>query len=254
MNKIILWFLGAASLCIGGWALYRFFKPVPQTEQPRTEEPKSHEQPTREQALLEVLQQQRTLAVELACRDSCGRLFRDLSACIQNLLAQEQRSCSKDSVFCRRLTVIAENESLSFRLETREPRPMPLPLTEEEKNADAETLEALLQQEQPASRPAADFPWEKVVEDLLPCLENLLRFSEAGDAAKCREQLKALRETLERHSIHPLWYQELEEPMQEVLYWKFVHAPGYPIPALFYQTEGQSIHVGTPGRTGETIP
>jgi len=264
MNKHLIWLLGAAALVGAGWYLYQAWQKnrrgeklpqeEPKIEEPEKEPPEKVEEPTGQQKLLQQLTALRKHQAQLQYRQDCAAFFLEISGCIQDWLAQEVRSCSKDSVFCRRLAVAAENESLTYRMESRKQPPQPRPVTEVEATMEEQALEALLEQEDRQYTPAVvDIPWDAVVQALLPFLEGILRWAENADAGKCREGLKQLREILTEQNIQVLWYQDPAVGNNDERYWDFVHTGGYPIPALYYRADDQFIHVGVPGRTGEEI-
>jgi len=206
---------------------------------------------TEKQRLLEQLRQQREKTALSNYRQDCAVLFDGLSGGIQDLLAQENRPCSRDSVFCRRLQVSAENESMDSRLHSRKPRQSPEPISPEIEAADEEALREMIRVEKSQYRePVVVLPWEKLIEELVPCLEKLMRSADDGKAEDCREALKELRRILELHHICPIWYDDEMVKQNEVMQWDYISASTYPVPALYYKTETEYIRVGAPGYAG----
>lgn len=267
MKTMLLWILGLAVMSAIGWILLRTLKKktiteIPLNEAPEKEKPVVEElppekptttEPLNEQQQLtqQLLQQRKELAV-LIYRQDCGKLFHNISACLQDLLAQEKRPCPREDLFCRRLTVCINNKSLDYRISTRETMQEPKPLSYDEATADATILRAkIIREKSQYSPPMIDIPWDSLMESLLPCLEQLILSAEAGQAEECRNLLDQMQQHLAAHEIFPLWYQE--EPVQQdsEKRWDFVNGTSYSIPALYYRMDNRYIHIGAPGCTGD---
>ncbi len=240
MKTMLLWLLGSLAVCLAGWRLYLLL-----TKEPPVVEPP----PTEQQRLLEQLRQQREEIALANYRQDCAALFSGLSGGIQALLAQENRPCSRDSVFCRRLQVSAENESLGSRLVSRKPMQSPEPISPETEVADEETLREMIRAEKSrCPDPVVVLHWEKLTDELAPCLESLMRSAEEGKAEDCRAGLKELRRILETHHIYPVWYHDEAVQQNEDMQWDYIFSPSYPVPTLYYRLNAEYIRVGVPGR------
>ena len=117
MKISILWIAGGLVLCFAGWLLLRTLKnkkitpPAAEQEEPLNEQ----------QQALALLRQHRKEMALAHSRYDCAALFSSLSGGIQAILAQESRPCPRDAVFCHRLAVTAENESLLLRTSISSP-------------------------------------------------------------------------------------------------------------------------------------
>lgn len=267
MKTMLLWLIGLAVMSTTVWILFRTSKentttelPLNETlekeksvpEKPPQEKSSTTEPLTEQQQLIQQLLQQRKELAVLIYRQDCGNLFHNISACLQDLLAQEQRSCSREDLFCRRLTICINNKSLDYRISTRETMQEPKPLSYEEATADATILRAkIIREKSQYSPPMIDIPWDSLMESLLPCLEQLILSAEAGQAEECRHLLAQMQQHLAAHRIFPLWYHEETVQQDPEKRRDFVKGASYSIPALYYRMANRYIHIGAPGCTGE---
>lgn len=250
MKTSILWIAGSLVLCFAGWLLLRTLKnkksTTPAAEQ---EEPLSEQQ----QALA-LLRQHREEMALARYRQDCATLFSSLSGGIQAILAQESRTCPRDAVFCHRLAVAAENESLLFQIESRKERQVPNPITPEEAEAAPETIREIIRVETLQSPvPGVKLPWETLMEQLLPCLEALPEAAEADRAEDCRGLLAQLRKILADYSIYPVWYHDSVVQHTPVMQLDYISRPAYPVPVLYYREHDTYIRIGATGCTGTII-
>ena len=204
----------------------------------------------KQQLLLQLIQQREENAL-LQYRMDCAALFEGLSGAIQNMFAFEQFPDSSDAVLCARLEFIAENESLLYRIASRKNRQEPAVLSPETENTDEETLRNMLQAEKNSVFfPSVTLYWEELTTELLPCLENLVQAAKCGQAQDCKQMLCELRSILEAYSIFPVWYHEKIVQENTKMQWDYIDSSSYPVPALYFRTETEYIHVGASGCTG----
>lgn len=266
MKEFIWWIIGAGLLCLGGWQAYRLRRKKPylyrekeqeETREAKPEAPQEKKQepevPTGPQRLLAQLAAQRREMAALRYRQDCGALFAEMSSGIQDLLAQEKRPCPQDRVFCRRLVVSAENESLRSKMEQRPVREQPEPISAEIQAADEATLQEIIRVEKSkVPIPVVEIGWDTLMEALLPCVEGLLRAAEENRAGECRQALTELQAILAASGISPVWYSDARVQKDPDMQRNYRSAKSYPVPALYYGTGEQAIAVSGPGYTGIT--
>lgn len=259
MKTVLLWFLAAAALSGLLWKFHRKpGSPEHPEEQPQDKQPpeeKKHEdrppeKPSEEQ-LLEQLRCQREKTALLQYREECGRLFMGLSRGIQTMLALASRTDMKERSFCRRVSICVENEGIAYQIVRRELPCAPQPISPEEEAADAEALQKLIRREQRQHFvPAVVIDWDRLMEELLPCLEDILRLAEEFQAEACRNQLEKLEKILAGYDIHPIWYRDNRVQQNADMQWDYVETEADPMPALYHCREGKYTRVGSPGYTG----
>lgn len=228
-----------------------------QTEEVRQLETACEKDPAEKQKRLEQLReqlcQQRAEICRMEYRQNCAALLEGLSGGIQELLALENRHCPQENSFCRRLTIAMGNESMRFRIDHRKAAAMPAQLSLEEEAADEETLCNVIRMESllhPA--PALDLPWDALVDQLLPCLSELMLSAEENRAADCRRLLAELRGILSAFGIEPVWYHdEVIQSHADMQLDYVINTRLYTSPALYYHTGERYVHIGAPGRTNE---
>lgn len=254
MKTMLLWLLGSLAVCLAGWRLYLLLTKDPGGKRkPPVKEPPPKEEPppTEQQRLLEQLRQQREEIALANYRQDCAALFSGLSGGIQALLAQENLSFSEDSEFCAFLAISVENKSLKYRIASRKSMKSPEPVSPETEAADEDTLREMIRVEKTqCPDPVVALPWEKLIAELVPCLESLMRSAEEGKAEDCRAALKELRRILAAYHIYPIWYQDEVVQKDENMQWDYTFAPSYPVPALYYHADARYIRVGAPGCAG----
>lgn len=259
MKMIWLWVTGTVAICVSGWNLYRFLRKkksaekTPEADLPEETPPPEETLPPEDerQRLLKQLRYQREEIAHTNYQQACVALFEGMSGGIQDLLAQEKRSCPRETVFCRRLLVSAENESLGSRIQSRPIFQEPEPISQETESADEETLREIIRVEKSQCfTPVVSIPWDVLMDPLLDCLGQLLLAAEENRAADCRQCLERLRRILAECHIYPVWYDEDTVQGQPSLRKNFIRTSSYPVPALYYRFEEIEIPVGRPGQTG----
>lgn len=202
-----------------------------------------------EKKMRKMLAERRKESAQLQYRKNCAALFEKLSCGIQNLLAQEERDCPGDKVFCKRLSMIIENESMDYLINNQKSQPTPLPLTEEEKLADLEMLEELIRVEAEKNPPLKfDIPWEKIVEEVVPVLRTLMDASVKEDAEICRNGLRELKTILQNYHIYVTYYsEELAQKYPETEQ-DFMEEGPYAIPVMYYVNGTNRVRMGESGR------
>lgn len=247
MKTSILWIVGAMALCLVGWLTHRIWQNKNSSNRISVEEEPLSEQ---QQALAQLRQHRENISLA-HYRYDCAALFSSLSGGIQAILAQESRPCPRDAVFCHRLAVTAENESLLFQIESRKERQVPNPITPEEAEAAPETIREIIRVETLQSPiPGVKLPWETLMEQLLPCLEALPEAAEADQAEDCRGLLTQLRKILADYSIYPIWYHDSVVQHDPVMQLDYISRPAYPVPVLYYRNNDTYIRIGSTGCTG----
>lgn len=201
-----------------------------------------------QQRLVKQLYQQREEMAVLRYRQACGKLFEDLSGGIQDLLAQQRRPYSRETVFCHRLKICIENNSLRGRMQSPPTLEKPEAVTPELETANEETLREMIRVERSKCHiPAIEIAWDTLMGSLLPCLERLIQAAEENRGDDCHKELALLKKHLADCKIYPMWYDD--EVIQNGLLLQRDYAPTalYPIPALYYCQDGSMLHIGTPG-------
>lgn len=257
MKLTFLWIVGVCILCTGGWQVCRLWRRKQcgqwekQKEQEKQEKKEDIFSQTEQQKWLRQLLQQREEIAMLQYRQSCGAWFEEISSGIQDLLAQANRPCSQDRVFCRRLEVCAENESLRSKMEWRPAMQKPEPVSAQEQAADAEQLQEMIRVEKSKCHsPAVELPWEDLMNAVHPCLEALLQAAGEGRAEVCRGTLTELQDILSRWGIRAVWYSGQLVQQHPSMKKNYVIAKSYPVPALFYCEGEEMLRIGGPGYTG----
>ena len=268
MKTYILWIIGILAVCSAGYVLYRILlqkltMKTPSPVQPgdtadseekpeRKEKTETAEVPlTEKQQLLLRLTQQREERALLQYRLDCAALFEGLSGAIQNMFAFEKFPDSTGPILCARLEFCADNESVLYRISSRKMLQKPEPLSPETENADEETLQNMLQEEKNRIfMPSVVIHWEELIHRLLPCMEQLVQAAKDSRAKDCKNLLADLRHILASYGISPVWYHEDAVQNNTKMQWDYIDSPSYPVPALYYRTDNEYIHVGTSGCTG----
>lgn len=250
MRDFFLWIIGACAFCLGGWQIYRLRKNIHQESQKKNQTPPME---TERQQLLYQLAQQRQELVRLQYRQDCGALFTEMSGGIQDLLAQGKRPCPQDRVFCRRLVISAENESLRSKMEMRPVLRQSEPIPAEIQTADEETLQEIIRVEKSKVYvPMVEISWDVLMEALLPCVEKLIQAAEENCARECRQALAELQAILAASGISTVWYSDERVQNDPDLQRNYRPAKSYPVPVLYYDTGEKVIAVSKPGYTGAT--
>lgn len=221
------------------------------TNEPVTDELVAEEQKTRQLQLklLEVRQQ----TAHAQYRQDCAALFHQISMGLQEFFAQE--NCAEDSELCGQLEYVTHNESLEYKLKCRKHFKQPEPLTPEEETSDIQTLQCMIQAEEQKAAffPETCFPWDELMDAMVPCLQELIRKAIEENEADCRRLLSQLRGILRTYQIQLLWYSDTavqQDPKLRSCFWDF---SDYPIPAFFCCTETVLKHIGSRGSTGANL-
>ena len=215
--------------------------------EPKAKEEIAKEQ-TEQQKLLERLGELRKERYDLKRRQNSYALLKDLSGAIQEMLGLEKVSFSQESEFCRQMEAIAQNWSVGYKIDCRQVSPEPEPFSKEIEEADVEELKRLIRKEEKQRCiPAIDWPWDALIDELLPCLEKLMNSAQNLNATDCRYQLEKIGERLKAYSINPVWYHDEIVRTHPDLEQDYVPTQAYAIPALFLHIDEEYIRIGAYG-------
>lgn len=220
---------------------------IPETSnQPDEEESPEKVAEAERQELLTQLGKVREEATLRKYRQDCASLFKELSGGIQEFLALETQPMSE--TYCDELTLIVDNENMAYRIRRRKPMKSPEVVPPE---ASAEELRHMICLEQwEIFVPTIDIPWENVVEELLPCLNEMIRAAENQQSEVCQAQIRQIRLILKKNNIFPIWHDDEIIKNNAVMRWDFAEDGNIPIPALYYHVDDQYVSVGVPGCVG----
>ncbi len=263
MKTYILWIAGLLAICIIGLVLYLILRrkhkkealphgtPIVPIDLEETYAEKTNNKLSEKQQLLLQLMQQREENTLLQYRLDCAALFEGLSGAIQNMFAFEKFPDSTGPLLCARLEFCTDNESVLYRISSRKILQKPEPLSQETENTDEETLRNMLQEEKNSIFiPSVVIRWEELIDVLLPCLEQLVQAAKDGHAQDCKNLLAELKHILASYGISPVWYHEDVVRSNAKMQWDYIDSSSYPVPALYYHTDNEYIHIGISGCTG----
>lgn len=262
MKTTLILFISTVVICAGGWKIYqlRSKKNVKNQRQKEKTQEDGHIQKVQgtsseneQQRLLNQLRQQREEIAGMQYRQACGKLFDSLSGGIQDLLAQERRPYSRETAFCRRVLVSAENHSLRARMCSRPVFEEPEAISPDVETGGEEMLREMIRVERSKCHiPAIEIHWDKLIDSLLPCLERLLQAAEENRGDDCHKELAFLQKVLDSYKIYPIWHDDEMIQNKPFLQKNYIPSELYPIPALYYCQDEKILHIGAPGYTGST--